>query len=553
VSSPRSRRALTEGACVLLFLAVAIVATRPLALHLGTRTLASGDPIVDLWTIHWLVEHFFEAGRVFQGNTFFPAQHAVLFSDLTLGTVALLLPLRPLHLDPVTLYGVALLVTLAFAGWAFHALALEVTGHRAASLACGILAAFGSHQTSHVYHVNLLAVGWLALFVRGLLRLRRGSSGAQVALTGVAFALCAQSSGYYAVVATLLSFVFACVAWRDVLPAWRRYAAAAALGTLLTAPYLVAYGGVRAEQGLQRPVGMSAAMAFHPTRDLGSNALVYAPLLGRGGERLFPGLLTLLLVAAVLRRRPWPADIRFLAAASAALLLLSLGPWLAVGSVRVPLPYLWLRVVPALASMRHPYTFAAVAVMLLAVLAAQGFASLGVAQRRGAGALLVALAALETLAPAPDLQAVPAGLPAHYAEVLDQLPEGPILEVPLFAEDSLVSAARHGRAMANGQGSAFVPLDTLRLDRMIRNHWLTTTPEDVDRTKATRYLLKHVPVRYVVLPGVRRDQLRGLADAFSRSRVFVKIGKSSDGGIVYEVHPESAPPDDAGAAEDDEP
>ena len=74
----------------------------------------------------------------------------------------------------------------------------------------GVLAAFSSHQMSHVYHLNLLSIGWLALFLLGLHRHRRsgGSIGAAI-LAGVSFALTAQSSGYYGVAAVVLALVFA--------------------------------------------------------------------------------------------------------------------------------------------------------------------------------------------------------------------------------------------------------------------------------------------------------------------------------------------------------
>src|SRR4029079_10919514 len=109
-------------------------------------------------------------------------------------------------------------------------------------------------------------------------------------------------------------------------------------------------------------------------------------------------------------------------------------------------------------------------------------------------------------------------------------PRGPVLEVPVFGEESLLAAARHGEPMLNGQGSAFVPLDTLRLDRMVQNHWLRRTPEDVDTSKATAFLVQKFPVRYVVLPGHRQVEQAGLRDAFTRSRVFTLVGEDSAGG-----------------------
>ena len=71
-------------------------------------------------------------------------------------------------------------------------------------------------------------------------------------------------------------------------------AAGALIAVVLAAPYLRAYLRVHQMQGLRRPLGMSVAMAFQPQRDIASEGFLYGALLGREGERLFPGLLCLL-------------------------------------------------------------------------------------------------------------------------------------------------------------------------------------------------------------------------------------------------------------------
>jgi hypothetical protein len=543
------RRLGAEALAAAFFLALAVVATRPLAWHMDTHTVGAGDPIVDLWTVDWLAEHFFESRRIFHGNIFHPAPHAVLYSDLSLGAVVLVLPFRPWLTDPVPLYNAAVLLTLAFAGWSFHVLVHSLTANRWAGLLAGVLAAFGSHQLSHRPHLNLLVIGWLALFLLGLHLVLRGARARGALLAGVGFSLSAQSSGYYGVSALVLGLVF--VAFhRRALRDRRTLVALAAAGvvaTLLTAPYLAAYMEVRSEQGLRRPLGMSVGMAFLPERDLTSSGYLYGRMLGTGGERLFPGLLSLVLAAVALRRRR--PETAFYAGAALILLVLSLGPYLELPGWRLPMPYLWLVKVPPFESMRHPYTFAAVATFLLSVLAGFGWAALRVSARAWAGAAVVLAAVAETLVPPLDLVAIPPGLPAYYA-TLDTLPDGPILEVPLFAGDSLVWAARHGRPVINGQGSAFVPLDHLRLDRFMQRHWLRDRPVDADHSKATDFLLAKFPVRYVVCPGKRMRALARLATAMNDSQTFHLVAETADGSRIYEVRRDQAPPP---APEDDEP
>jgi hypothetical protein len=523
-----------EAGVFLLFAAWAAVVTRPLALRMTTHMLPGPDPISHLWMVNWLTGHAFQPGQIFQGNIFHPAPHAALHTDLSMGTAVLVLPFRLLTSEPLVLFNIATLIALAFAGWAFHALVYGLTGHRWAAILGGLLAAFSPEQLSHVYHLNLLSTGWLALFLLGLHRLVERPTAGAASLTGVAFALSAQSSGYYAVASVAIAVVF--VAFHARRLAQPRTAgalvAAAALAAVLTLPYLHEFLELRDEQGgLRRPAAMSVNMAFQPARDLRSIGYVYGGLLGRE-EGLFPGLLIPVLAVVALRRGGREAF--FYAAAAAALILLSLGPQLSVGALTVPLPYRWLFAVPPFDSMRHPYTLAAVALMLLAVLAGLGWSRLSLASKWWSGPAVLALAMVETLTPPPDLRPVPPGVPPAY-ERLASMPPGPILEVPLFAPDTVLWAARHGRPVLNGAG-AFAPVQTIVLERYIRNHWLETVPADVDTERPTPYLLDRFPVRYVILPTGRMANLEGLAAAFERSRTFRLVAVASDGDRIYEVH-----------------
>jgi hypothetical protein len=529
-----------EACAMAFFLGLAAVATRPLAMRLGVRTLAGGDPLVDLWTVSWIASHVFEPSRIFEGNTFHPAAHAVLFSDPSLGTAVLLVPLRALVEDPLRLYNLGVLLALAFGGWCFHLLVRDLTGSLWAGLLAGTLAGFSAHQLRNLVYLNLLTIGWLALFLLGLHRcVRRPSAGAAI-LTGLSFALTAQSSGYYAVAAVVLALVFAAVHWRDARQrqVLVSLAGAALLAVLLTLPFLWAYSGLYREHGLRRPPGMSERMAFQPARDLTSRAYVYRGLLGPGGGQLFPGLLAPgLAVLAAVRRRPHAL---FYSASVATLLLLSFGPQLEIAGAEIPMPYAWLRAVPPLDGMRHPVTFAGVALLAIAVLAGLGWASLGLAERAWTGPLVVALAVAETLGPAPRLQSPRPGVPPVY-RILESLPAGPVLEVPVFNESTLLVAARRPQLeFLNGQGSAFIPNDTRRLDTVIQNTWLKETPPDVDDSRAMELLLERFPVRYVVLPLGRIEGLEPLAAAFDRSRLFRLVRVASDGDRLYE-RTEAAP------------
>src|SRR5262249_41219807 len=137
----------------------------------------------------------------------------------------------------------------------------------------------------------------------------------------------------------------------------------------------------------------------------------------------------------------------------------------------------------------------------------------------------------------PDLRPVPPGVPPAY-ERLASLPPGPILDLPLFAPETVLWAARHGRPVLNGAG-AFAPLQTLVLDRYIQNHWLEHIPADLDTERPTPYLVGRFSVRYVIVPTGRIRGFEGLAGAFDRSRTFRLAAVASDGDRIYEVRPEA--------------
>jgi hypothetical protein len=529
---PRDR-VFREAGIVLLFLSLAVLATWPLAADMAGSTLLGQDTLSHLWTVNWVTRHAFEPSQIFGGNILHPAPHAVLRNDLSLGTALLLLPVSAFIDDPVPLYNTGLLLVLAFGGWAIHALCRELTGSVSAGVLAGIAAAFSSHQLSHVYHMNLLPIGWLALFLLGLHRLIGSPGPRSVALAGVSFAVTAQSSGYYGVAAGVLGLIFVGAHWR----AFRSQAVvksavtSAALAVLLTAPYALAFLALGAQDELKRPVEASERLAFQPARDVSSRAYLYAAILGSEGQRLFPGVLALVLATiGVARRR---REVGFYAAATGLLLLISLGPRLQLGGLSTSLPYRWLQAVPPFDAMRHPYTFAAVATLTLSVLAASGWASLAIATRPWAGAIAVVMAIGETLGPAPRLRAVPPGIPAAY-RALEGLPPGPILEVPLDEPLAMVWAARHGRPVVNGVCS-FLPARTALLQLVIRHQWLKGVPEDVDESEPTRLLKEDFGVRYLVLPIQRHPHLRRLAAAFDRSRSFAIVAETANGDRVYSV------------------
>jgi hypothetical protein len=532
----RSRLALEAG-IVLFFLALSLVATRPLVFHMGSATFAGYDPLTHLWTVHWLTTHFFNPAQVFEGNLYYPHRHAVLFTEIDLGSVVLLLPFHVLVNDPVRLVNLACILALTFGAWSFHILVRFLTRSAWAGVGSGVLAAFGSNQVRHLPHLDVLTVGWIALFLLALHAIVQRPSWPFVFLAGASLALTVQSNGYYAVAIVLVFGLFSLLFLRPAL--FGPFLAVVLLAVVLAGPYLLAYASLHAEHRLHRGIGWSEHMAFHPSSDLGNSGYVEGSVLGREGECLFPGFLTLILAGLTLVRPDRTS--RFYSLAVLLLLVVSLGPSFHWARWSFPLPYRLLIAVPPLDSMRHPLTFAGVAGLLLAVLAGLGFARSGLLGLSWGGPLFVCLAVCETLSPGHPLAPLPEHSPPIF-QALAELPPGAALEIPVLADEVLLCAARTERPFLNGQVSSFFPRETGALDDFITKEWLQETPSVVDRTNSS-FLLDNYPFRYLVLPRGRLEVLGfgALSRALETSPVFVRLAQTPDGDRIYEVRKGAQP------------
>jgi hypothetical protein len=533
---PRRRTAAREAAVIAFFAALTVFALRPLASDLRTQVLDGPDPSIYVWSVNWVSGHLLRPWEIFEGNIFYPVRHAVLLSDLAFTTSLLVAPLRPLLRDPVPLYNLGVLLTVTSGAWAFYRLGLRLTGLVSAGLLTGILSAYGSYQLLHVYQLALANILFLALFLLALHRIVERPDWKTVVLCAVAFALNVLSSGYYAVAGAVLALLFAAIEWRrvrrrEVLVAC---AAAAALATLLLAPYIRTFASLQETEGVERGVELSLDQNFRPGRDITSATYLYRRWSGSRGERLFPGLACLALaIYACVRRVPHWA---FFAASVPVMVCLSLGPALELGDRSVPLPYAALFAMRPFNAMMHPHTFAAVARFGLCVLAGLGFARL--ARRDSAVALgaAVLIGLVEVAAPPAVVRPVPPGVPEVY-RALEALPPGPILEIPSEAWDPMIWAARHGRPVLNG-ASGLAPPEHARLQQWIQRDWLRpvgregVAPPPLDETRAMRQLLR-MPVEYVVVPAGREPWLRPLQDAFEGSRVFTRVAGVPGADTLY--------------------
>lgn len=489
------------------FMMAAGFALRPLPFELSDSIPAGSDPPHHVYILNWLLDHGLSSDR-FEGKMFHPAKNAVLRSDLSMGTVVLMAPLAPLVEEPLVRFNLATWLSLAFSGWAFCLLARSWTQSILAGVFTGLTAVMGSHQSLHYVHLNLLSVGWLPIFLFALDRLLGAGSPRNAALAGLSFALVASSSGYYGVAASVIAVVF--FARRASMSGLKWGALAATVAALLLAPYLIAYAGLHAEESLVR-TSRELAKGSWTLADTGSRTLLHRVWNPASGEPLFPGFVVLGLSVFALWRG---AKLERTIGLSVLVLF-----WLGLGEPGGL--YRLIGAVPPFSSMRHPETLTAVGVMLLSVLAGFGLSLVERSKRALAGVLL-ALGAVETVAPANEFFKVAPGVPPVY-EALLKLPPGPVLEVPPYEGTPLIWAARRDFETVNG-GGAFIPELTNHLETTIQNHWLTDSYQPIDETKATHFLLNETRMRYLILPAGRRGGLDPLIQRFRECRCFKEIG-----------------------------
>jgi hypothetical protein len=514
---------------------LALHGTRPLARHLASHTLHGPDPDVYVWTVDWLSSHLLRPWLLFEGNVYFPTPHAALLSDLSLGTALLVAPFRVVLRDPVALYNLGVVLTLAFGGWAFYRLGWHVAGNRASGLLVGVLAAFGSHQLFHVYQLGLINIGWMALFLLALDRAWKRPGWPRALLAALAFSVTTLSSGYFAVAASLMTIVYGLTRVRRMSSSRARVIALVALFSLIMlSPYIHAFQWLQKNEGIERPLTASVEQAFQPRRDLTSATYLYGPILGTRGQRLFPGIACLLLAAFGLIRRPNTWQL-FLIVSIVLLLMISLGPSLEIGDSKIDAPYALLFRVPHFNAMLHPYTFAAVARLLLVLLAGIGFARIPISRSAVVWAAAVVLSLAETAGPGVLLKQVPVGVPPIYNRVPPD-DRRAILDLPPDRSDAMIWAARHRRPVINGAG-AMAPWPHARVERWIHRDWIRPSRNNevpaIDGSRVLRQL-RRLPIGWVIVPVGRSPELRSLRIAFDDSRSFERIAEA-EGDVLYRM------------------
>lgn len=461
----------------LLFLALVLILTNPLALHVWNSVEDKQDGLLNTWIAAW-VGHALVTNplELFNTNIFYPYTNTLAYSEIVLPPSLLALPITLATNNSIFGYNLAWLAMLWLDAFAMYLLVFELTRRAEAGWVAGTIYAFNPFNLGNLAQMQLVSLGFLPLALLCLGKFLNGDtisrsllpprSSLLAFLFALFFILQALSSFYYALLsgfAVAIYLVWWLIEQRaEFFNALRRaiipLAGSFALIAFVLVPFLLPYFQVQRELGFSRRVEESEPFSASlkqftevaPENVLYGKALAPNPVKRVGGyplDNLFPGVIAipLALIGVIFSRAP---SKMFLVSLLLFSFVLALGPRLYLTSdhaTDVTLPYRWLyEIFPPLRALRAPVRFDALVNFALAVLAGMGLAVLREKFSRQDTKMpsvvslwLVALIALEYLS-LPAARIVPMAVANEISDVykwLAQQPNGVALELPMMGPD----------------------------------------------------------------------------------------------------------------------
>lgn len=444
------------------YLAITLLWTWPLALHLGNRfTHDPGDPLLVTYLLWWNA-HAVPFTRAWWNVPFFrPLPGALALTEHLAGLWPFAAPIQWLGGSPLTAYNLILIASTWWSGVAAHAVVRRLTGNTAAAFCAGLAFAFAPYRTSQMGHLQMYASWWLPVLLLALHTYLDTGRSRWLAVFAMAWLLQALTNGYFVL---FLPAVLA--AWLLCFTPWRTHPRRAGMTAIVWAaasiplvPVLLEYRRVQMHLGLFRE--RSDMIFYSATWPSFSSA---TPLLrfwhtappATTEVYLFPGVTALALVvlgaAAGLRSRAFV----FYALGAGVLALLCLGP--AREPVSLALlwhPYEVLARLPGYNGIRVPARFFMIAALFLAI--ASGLAMAHLAPRVRRRRLLASLV-FSGLIVDGALDHMPLGVPPGQLGLSE--PGAQVISLPF--EDSYLTlrtmyqAMTHGMPVINGY-AGYVP------------------------------------------------------------------------------------------------
>ena len=452
----------------LFFLALAVVQTFPLALHMNDHAIGwAGDSYVMWWNLVSLKHSLLALSNPFHTSALYYPQGTDLYLHTLIPVNGVLsVPLQLITGNVLLSWNILMLTFLALSGTGGYALAYHVTKDRWASLFGGFVFAFSPFVMMHMNaaHFNIATTWPIPFFALFLLRFFERRSKTDILLAAVLGALMtwnwiefAIDAGWFA----LLLFSF----WAIVrLRRGERAAILPMVGSLL--PGVVVWAVLSAPVVIPTVLAIQSGDYTVTTADneagyYSPDAFAYfipSPLWGPGEfannfekpystragsveTTMFLGLspLALAMVAVVSRRKsPLRTTIRFWSLVFGFFAVMSLGPELNAFalSLTVPLPFKLLQLLPLVGERREPARMIIVGALALGVLASIGVSVLArkyAHSFRHAGPLIacMALAVIGFEYWNAPVSLASYQVPAIYAQIGQEDGQFSVLDLPL--------------------------------------------------------------------------------------------------------------------------
>lgn len=299
-------RVVIEAGVLLLFLALSVVMTWPLAKNIDRAVSDSGDPLLNAWIMEWTWHSLTtDPSGFWHAPIFHPLRYTIAFSENLLGITLPLLPFYAAGTKPLVVYNIAMLLGFAFSGYGAFVLGRMVTGSAGAGLVAGIFYAFLPFRFDQIAHLQHVWSGWLPLAVAALIHHARRPGWTRAWLVGAALLFNGLSNGHWLLFGGaaigLGALTLAIISGGDLRRYWIPLVVVVGLTYGGMYAFMQPYGTVREMYGMKRGAGEALHYSAIPSDWLSAGR--YNNLYGgaknweRGERALFPGAIGLLLAA----------------------------------------------------------------------------------------------------------------------------------------------------------------------------------------------------------------------------------------------------------------
>lgn len=485
----------SHAGAALLYAVLTVLMTWPMAGRLGL--MEAGDSSYFAWAMAWTTRALLtDPLSLPHANTLHPLRYTLFLDEPIVATSILSLPLRLLTTDPIVLLNLVRLLTFFLTALGVRALGLSLGLSPLAAFAAGAIFSFSSNRVSSPAHISVLGTQFLPLYLLFLHRWAREGSAKAAALAGLFFGVSAWACGYQALLAAaILPIPILFLVQKRAILKTAPIGLAAALALLLPLQWLhrQALEPLRYERTADETVFFSAPLEglFSTSASNRVWGSLTEGLRSIVEADLFQGLTVLGLSALALfsiRRvdAPQKRSVAVYVSLAACAVLVALGPEIRLfGTTLLPGPFAALREFEVFRMIRVPARASVFVALGLAMLAAFGLDRI---TRPGWRVALVILALLEAAVVPLNVVAADRCLragdptPPIYAWLAAQPGAGPIIELPMLANDGLFQRPRF-------DDSVYLLHSTTHWKPLVNGYAGTEPPEYL----VTREMMKDFP------------------------------------------------------------